>query len=224
MPGHHAGRIFVVPSSHGVGLAATHLTVFVCAVSTLAVMGDAEVTSNIKGALVGAMISGGFGLAWSLWGASGLSGAASTAVRVAGIALGVFIVLWSAYLWRRAPGEGAGSGTMFSSGAYRLIVALEVLVLIGGNLLLGVIGHREYVIAWVATVVGFHFLAFGRQFWAGFYGLGAALIAAGIVGAMVGLAGGRAGAIRGTAGLIAAASLFVAGTATIVNARARASA
>lgn len=57
---------------------------------------------------------------------------------------------------------------MFSSGAYRLIVALEVLVLICGNLLLGVIGHREYIVAWVAAVVGAHFLAFGRQSWAGF--------------------------------------------------------
>jgi hypothetical protein len=52
---------------------------------------------------------------------------------------------------------------MFSSGAYRLIVAIEVL---------GV-----------------------RQFWAGFYWLGAALIAGGIVGAAVGLVGGSAGAI-----------------------------
>jgi hypothetical protein len=79
---------------------------------------------------------------------------------------------------------------MFSSPAYRVIVALEVLALIGGNVLLGVIGDRQYIIAWVAAVVGIHFLAFGRQFWAGFYWLGAAMIAAGIVGAVVGFAGG----------------------------------
>lgn len=180
-------------------------------------MGDGEVTSNVKGALVGAMISGGFGLAWSVWGASGLSGAASAVVRTAGIVIGLLIILWCAHMWRSAPAGGSGSGTMFSSGAYRLIVALEVLALICGNVLLGLIGHREYVIAWVATVVGVHFLGFGWQFWAGFYGLGAALITAGIVGTIVGLGGGSAGAIKGTAGLIAAASLFVAGGVTIVT-------
>jgi hypothetical protein len=89
-------------------------------------------------------------------------------------------------------------------------------------LLLGVIGHREYIVAWVAAVVGVHVLGFGRHFWVGFYWLGAALIAAGIVGAMVGLVGGSAGAIKATAGLIAAASLFVAGASTIVKARERA--
>ena len=86
-------------------------------------------------------------------------------------------------------------------------------------MLLGVIGHREYIVAWVAAVVGVHLPGFGRQFWVGFYWLGAALVAAGIVGAMVGLVGGSAGAIKGAAGLIAAASLFVAGGSTIVKAR-----
>lgn len=135
---------------------------------SLAIIGDGEVISDLKGALVEAMISGGAGLAWSLWGASGLSGAASTMVQIAGIVVGVLTIRWCAYLWRSAPAEEPGSGTMFSSGAYRLIVALEVLVLICGNLLLGVIGHREYIVAWVAAVVGAHFLAFGRQSWAGF--------------------------------------------------------
>lgn len=39
----------------------------------------------------------------------------------------------------------------------------------------------------VATVVGVHFLAFGRPFWIGFYWVGTALIAAGIAEGMVGL-------------------------------------
>jgi hypothetical protein len=184
-------------------------------------MGDGEVVSNVRGALVGAMISGGFGLAWSLWGASGLPGAASTIVRIAGIVLGSLIILWCAYLWRGAPAGASGSGEMFSTGAYRLIVALEVLALVCGNLLLGAIGHSEYIIAWVATVVGIHFLGFGRQFWIGFYWLGAALIAAGIVGTIVGLVSDSANAIKGAAGLIAAASLFVAAGSTIVTARER---
>ncbi|MDQ6777636.1 MAG: hypothetical protein M3071_15810 [Actinomycetota bacterium] len=134
-------------------------------------MSSVETMPSTKGALVGATISGGFGLAWALWAASGLSGAASTAVRVAGIVVGALIIIGCAGLGRTAPAGGSGPMAMFSSAAYRRIVALEVVALIGGNVLLGVIGHREYIIAWVATVVGIHFLAFGRQFWAGFYWL-----------------------------------------------------
>jgi hypothetical protein len=182
-----------------------------------------------RGALVGAMISGMFGLAWTQWGAAGVSGSASGAIRVAGIAIGLVIFFLSARLRRSAlrdsgsvssapPTEGAGS--LFSSPAYRLVVALEVVALLGGALLLGAIGHREYIIAWFATVVGIHFLALARLFWVGFYGLGTALIAAGIAGAITGFAGGGLGGIEAVSGLIAAASLFVAGGWTVVRARA----
>lgn len=142
-------------------------------------MGDVEAVPD-RGALVGAMISGMFGLAWTQWGAAGVSGAASGAVRVAGIVIGLVIFFLSARLRRstlRDSGSASStaprerSGSMFSSPAYRLVVALEVVALLGGALLLGAIGHREYIIAWFATVVGIHFLAFGRLFWAGFYGL-----------------------------------------------------
>jgi hypothetical protein len=108
---------------------------------------------------------------------------------------------------------------MFLSPSYFLLVALEVVAIGGGSGLLGAAGHREYVIAWVATVVGIHFLAFGRLFWAGFYWLGTALIAAGIAGATVGFAGGGLDGIKATSGLIAAASLFVAGSIVIGTSR-----
>jgi hypothetical protein len=110
---------------------------------------------------------------------------------------------------------------MFSSRAFRLVVALEVAALFGGAFLLGAAGHREYVIAWYAAVVGIHFLAFGRLFWVGYSWLGTALIVAGIAGVVVGFTGGGSGGIEATSGLIAAASLFVAGGGwTIVRARA----
>lgn len=195
---------------------------------SIAIMGDVEAVPN-RGALVGAMISGMFGLAWTQWGAAGVSGAASGAIRVAGILIGLGIFFSSARLRRSAlhnngsassasPSEGSGS--MFSSPTYRLVVALEVVALLGGAVLLGAMGHREYIIAWFATVIGIHFLAFGRLFWAGFYGLGTALIAAGIAGAITGFAGGGLHGIEAVSGLIAAASLFVAGGGTVVRAQA----
>jgi hypothetical protein len=97
---------------------------------------------------------------------------------------------------------------MASSASFRLVVALEVIALIGGAAVLGATGHREYLSAWFATVVGLHFVAFGRLFWAGFHWLAAALIVAGVAGATVGIAGGGAGGINAVSGLIAAVSLF----------------
>jgi len=101
-----------------------------------------------------------------------------------------------------------------------VVVVLEVVAISGGGKLLSATGHRDYIIVWVATVVGVHFLAFGRLFWAGFYWLGTVLIAAGAAGAMVGFAGGGPDAIKATCGLIAAASMFVATGWSLVGAEA----
>ncbi len=167
------------------------------------------------------MVLGVVGVAWTLWGASGVSGAASGAIRSAGIVIGLVIVFLSARLRRSSPHQ-TGSGSMFSSPAYRLITALEVLALLGGNVLLNATGNREYIPICVATIVGIHFLAFGRLFATRFYWLGTALIAAASAGAIVGFTAGGSGAIEATSGLIAAASLFAAGGSAILRARASA--
>ena len=108
-----------------------------------------------RGALNGAMVSGVFGVAWTEWGASGIAGAVSTTIRVAGIVVGLVIVFWSARL-RRSVREYR-SGSIFSSPSYRRIAIAEVVALFGGAALLGATGHHEFVIAWFATVVGVHF-------------------------------------------------------------------
>lgn len=157
------------------------------------------------GALTGAMIAGGLGIAWALWGASGLA----AAVRIGAIVIGGLILLDSAVLQRasrrarraeRDAAPGGASGSMFSSPAYRRVVAVEVIALVSGGALLGSTGHSEYTIAWFAAVVGVHFVVFGLLFWAGFYWLGAAMVAAGIAGAVAGFAGAGSGAIRAVSG------------------------
>jgi hypothetical protein len=99
---------------------------------------------------------------------------------------------------------------MFSARVYRVTVAAEVLALFGGNVLLRAIGYLEYVPVWVAAVVWFHFLVFGRAFWAGFYLVGAALLVAAAAGLAVGVSGGSANSIVAVCGLLAALSLFAA--------------
>ena len=110
--------------------------------------------------------------------------------------VGLVILFWSAPLRRTA--RDNGSGSMFSSPSYRRIAIAEVVAVIGGAALLGATGQHAYVIAWFPSVVGLHFLALGRLFFAGFYWLGTAFIAAGIAGTAVGLAGGGLGGIEAT--------------------------
>jgi len=179
---------------------------------------------------IGAVISVIFGGVWINWGASGLTGAAAAGIRVAGLVLALVILVWTVRLWRSPPRAsssqspeappGQRSRFRFSMSSYLVVVALEAVACGRGGKLLSATGHRDYIIVWVATVVGVHFLAFGRLFWAGFYWLGTALIAAGAAGAMVGFAGGGSGAIKATCGLIAAASMFVANGWSLVRAQA----
>lgn len=179
-------------------------------------MTDLGTVRGRRGALVGAAISDLIGAGWAVWAASALPGAASATISVVGLSIGLGLFFCTARLWRLAPRD-TGAGSMFSSRAYRVIVGVEATALVGGNALLGSVGGRDYIIAWVASVVGAHFLAFGRLFWHGFYWLGTAMIAAAVAGAAVGLAGGGPGGIKATAGLLAAASLLVAGGRTLVR-------
>jgi hypothetical protein len=121
------------------------------------------------GALVGAMLAGVFGLAWALWGATGVAGSAAVVIRVVGIVIGLLIFACSVWLRRSirrdnrsagVMGRKEGSGSIFSAAGYRIVVALEVVALFGGGALLGATGHTEYTIAWYAGVVGIHFLVF----------------------------------------------------------------
>jgi len=179
------------------------------------------------------MISAVFGVVWTEWGASGVPGGASGVIRIAGIAVGLTIFLSSAFLFLRTfsgagprrtdPGQSesteigpARPGFRFSPLAYLVVVVLEIAAFRGGTALLDAIGRTEYQSAMVAFIVGLHFVAFGRLFWAGFYWLALALIGAGVAGAVVGATGGGVHAIEAVSGLIAAASLFASGAWTIV--------
>ncbi len=162
------------------------------------------------------MIEGLFGIAWTEWGAAGLSGGISGTIQVVGIVVGAVIVARSARLRRSAP---AGSESMFRSRRYRFVVVLEVAGLVAGAVILHAMGDSEYAPAWSATVIGVHFLAFGRFFYAKFYWLGAAMLVGAVVGALVGLGGGGNAGIEAASGLIAATSLFAAGGWSLFGAR-----
>lgn len=159
-----------------------------------------------RGELIGAVIAGVAGAAWALWAAGGATGAAALVIRVVGIGLGLALVV-AAVLGMRAVTPENG-GTLFGARGYRLTVLAEVVALFGGGFLLNLTGQGRYTIAWYALVVGVHFLVFGRLFHPRFYGLGIAMVVAGVAGAVVGLAGADPDVILLVSGLLSAASLF----------------
>jgi hypothetical protein len=94
---------------------------------------------------------------------------------------------------------------------------VEVISLFGGAAVLSADGETAYTISWFALVVGVHFLAFGRVFWAGYHIIGLVLIGGALAGAITGLAGGSAAGIRAVTGLVAAADLFLAAAWTLLR-------
>ncbi len=157
--------------------------------------------------LTASVVSAAFGVAWALFGASGLPAGAQAAVRGLGIVIGVVIIVRAMRLRRSAPVPAMPG---FRSRQYRTVVAAEVAALIAGLIALALTGNGKYLAAWFAVVVGVHFVAFGRFFSRMYYALGAVVTAGGVAAAIAGVAGASAAQIGATAGLVAAASLFTA--------------
>ncbi len=147
----------------------------------------------------------GFGLGWGLWGAGAVDDpSAANGVRVALVVVGAVLITRAIMGLRRA---ASGSGTsMVGTRSYWVVTAAEFLAIAAGGAALGATDNARYVAAWVAAVVGVHFLAFGRRFWRGFLVVGGVILA----GAAASLGLGLSGAADGTA--IAVAAFVAAGT------------
>ncbi|MBN9109625.1 MAG: hypothetical protein J0I34_12655 [Pseudonocardia sp.] len=156
-----------------------------------------------------------FGLVFVIVNSGPLGSPASTVLRIAGVA--VAAVLLFVLQARVRGGTGVGlprdGGVGFTRG-YWIVVAIEVVALFGGLMLInGVFGHGEFGVAWVAVVVGLHFVGLGVVWHApSLHVLGGVLTGLGILGAVLGLATGSAAWIAGVAGVGSGAALL-AGTA-----------
>lgn len=156
-------------------------------------------------ALSGVIIAAVLGIGWAQWGASGLPLGAATVIRAATAVLGVIILIRAFRLRRTAAG---GSVSMFASRGYRIVVALEVVALVAGAVVLNRTGHGGYVPAWIAAVVGVHFVGFGWLFARFFYVVGGVIVLGALAAAVVGLAGGSRRGVEAVAGLVTAAALL----------------
>ncbi|SKA95714.1 hypothetical protein SAMN06295879_2069 [Agreia bicolorata] len=174
---------------------------------------NGDLAASDRGALIGSIVSGVFGVAWSFWGSSGLPHFAALCAQLAATLLGLVLIIAAVKrLTRIAKVSDSPSRrqTLFSSRAYVIIVVAEVLAIFGGNVVLTVTGQDQFRIVLVSAIVGVHFLVFGRLFWSGFYWLGAAMLATATAGTIVGLSTDYANLILVITGFGSAASLFVA--------------
>ena len=95
--------------------------------------------------LTASVVSAAFGIAWALFGASGLPAGAQAAVRGLGIVIGVVIIVRAMRLRRSAPVPAMPG---FRSRQYRAVVAAEVAAIIAGLLALPLTGNGKYLAAW----------------------------------------------------------------------------
>lgn len=119
----------------------------------------------VFGAVFGALIGASFGRLWLSLGARDLSAWRAT-IEIAGWGvLGLFAVAGMLVAWRgprtsATPGSGRRPGRGWPAWLL-LVIALEVVLIVGGQSLLGGrLGHPEWIPVWVLFVVGAHFWPF----------------------------------------------------------------
>lgn len=173
------------------------------------------------GQVVGSLIAIAFGTVFVVVNSGGLAAPWPTVVRLGGVA--VAAVLLIALFVRRprptAPNPdtggstdraGAGPATFFGYRRFWVIVAIEAVALFAGLYVInGVLGHSEVAVAWVAVVVGVHFVGLGRAFrLTRFHVLGAAMTALGVAGFVLGAFGAGAPVIGLVSGVLSGVALF----------------
>lgn len=166
---------------------------------------------------LGCLIGATFGLVYVMVNAGVLAAPAATAVRGAGIAayLAVLVALWRAGV-APGPGPGPADGTAprprFARG-YWAIVAAEVVAGAAGLLVLRVLDAPEAGVAWISVVVGVHFVGLAVLWrepslrW-----VGAAITVCGLAGLVWAATAGAAAAPVAIVGGVVPGALLLAGS------------
>jgi hypothetical protein len=161
-------------------------------------------TPERLGSLIGAV----FGLVFVLVNAGPLPTGAGIVVRALGILL-FLLVLVIVGRARRRPASPRQAGGGFGVG-YWLVVAAEVIaIVVGVRLLGGPLDTPDAGVAWVAFVVGVHFVALAIV-WAQplFHWLGGSLSACGAVGLILAFADAPQAAVATVGGVLPGALLL----------------
>lgn len=185
------------------------------AVSQLATPDPRDAAAEPKDLLANTLVLGIASSAWFGWAQQGdrLPGALA-----AGSVAGLTAAFAGILLRRRAPGRGSHQTNPGANRTWTVAVLVEVLLIVGGAVVLGRTGHPQYLAAWTLAVVGVHFAPLARLYRIGsLYATGAAAVG---VAASAVLAGARGWAHPATlAGGLGGLVLLVDALVTMVQAQ-----
>ena len=143
-----------------------------------------------RGEVIGAAVLAVAGIAWFGWAQEDPPAPWVPYLIAGSVVSALLLVALVALLVRRLTTPGSPMADPRVRRRYWLTVAVEVVLIVGGNLLLAAVGHPAYDAAWTLFVVGVHFIPLGRVFHArglALTGVVAALVA--VAAACLGLAG-----------------------------------
>ena len=159
--------------------------------------------------LFGSMIGVVFGVVFFVANAGAFGTPGALIVRVAGIVIGVALLIRIIQLRRRVT---VTPDTLGFGRGYWYVVLGEVVLLFAGVLVINrVLHHPEASVAWVAVVVGVHFVVLARV-WreALFTVLGVVMTVLGVLGIVLAVTTDSALAVAAVAGLGSGLALFAA--------------
>ncbi|TQS41246.1 hypothetical protein [Cryptosporangium phraense] len=116
-----------------------------------------------RGRGIAAAIEGGFAACWFGWAQAEPPGWL-VPLLIVGAVLSGALAVGGVVLAVRSPSGSSPMAVARTRTQYYVTVAIEVVLIWAGSALLGATGHDEYIAAWIALVVGVHFVPLGRFF------------------------------------------------------------
>jgi hypothetical protein len=168
--------------------------------------------------VIGSLVGTVFGLVFVEVNSGGLPGDWPLIVRIAGAVVALGLLAGIVRTARRAPGAGDQDHRGFADRRYWTIVGIEGIALMGGLFVLNaVFGRPEFAVAWIAVVVGVHFVGLAKLWHMDLYlVLGGVMTALGVLGFVIGATGGSAGTVGVVSGVGSGVALFATVAAGLV--------
>jgi hypothetical protein len=183
----------------------------------------ADSSDDPQGRLIGTVVALGFGTVFVLANTDAVPDPWRAVLRVAAVVAALAVLLAAVATYRRVrrsrPEAGRSPRERWGTG-YRKVVAGEVVALVAGLIVINaVLEAPPFAVAWVALVVGVHFVALARVWRVRLFGtLGAVMVVLAAAASVLGAASGSALPVQLVAGVGSGAALIVA-AATAVDLR-----
>ena len=172
---------------------------------------DRHVADASFNRFVGTLIAVSFGLVFVLANTDAVTEPWRTLLRVAAVVVAVGLLVGAVLTLRRGASGPPVEGRAWGRG-YWVVVGVEVLALVVGLVVInGVLGVPRFAVAWVALVVGVHFVVLATVWrMPMFRVLGLVMTGCGLLGFVLGAATSSVAAVQLVSGVCSGAALFVA--------------